>query len=255
MLLRFSSSKSFIMLIFLFTGFAMIGSGCQSPPTVIPEKSELSSVNKNAAHQTEVMGKSVSSYITAHSIAELAIRADLVVIGQVERIDRVVNMARDINDISKPELRLLGLGQMYQMKVDTLLKGEDPGSTISFVQQEGFLHKPQTGEGPSQEDIKLARENSDHIPFDPNQRYLLFLQSVEGINHFVPLGLEPWRFDATDGNNVYPESPALVDIRPAPLTLIIEQIQVAPTPIPTIISPLPTPLPIETVVPVAPSAP
>jgi hypothetical protein len=255
MLLRFSSSKSFIMLIFLFTGFAIIGSGCQSPPTVIPEKSELSSVNENAAHQTAVMGKSVSSYIIVRSIAELAIHADLIVIGQVERIDRVVNMARDINDISKPELRLLVLGQMYQMKVDTLLKGEDPGSTLSFVQQEGFLHKPQMGEEPSPEDVKLARENSDHTPFDPNQRYLLFLQSVEGLNHFVPLGLEPWRFDATDGNNVYPESPALVDIRPTPLTVIIEQIQAVPTPEPTVISPLPTPLPIDTVVPAEQSAP
>lgn len=54
----------------------------------------------------------------------------------------MLNLSRDPNDINKPDLTRLELGQIYQIKVERVLKGDNVASTLSFVQYEGFLIKP-----------------------------------------------------------------------------------------------------------------
>jgi hypothetical protein len=259
MAMRMSMLKFIILLIFTFFFTLTIGA-CRSSSTTQIEEQARYATDRNSTLADDVANKSAASYITANSIAELTSRASLIVIGQVEQTDRVVNMARDVNDISEPDLSLLGLGQVYQIKVETFIKGEYPDASILFVQPEGFLVKPQMSTEPSPEDVKLARQDDDHIAFISDQRYLLFLHPLRGFEEqqYFTGGIHPWRFNVTDPNHVYPESPAhLLEIPPSNLATVIEQIQKAlvVTPEPTVISPLPTPIIIETIVPDKPPAP
>ncbi len=260
MQLRYHNLKFLIMSVFsVLVVLALVS--CQPSSTAHLKALDVSISDEDVVRQDQSTGISIaSSYITAGSIAELTLGSTLIVIGKVEKVDQVVNKARDVNDISKPDLRLLILGQVYQVSVDTLLKGKDPGLTMFIVQREGFLTKPQESEEPSPEDVEMARQYTDHIPFVAGNRYLLFLEPLYGFeerNYFVN-ALHPWRFNVTDPNHVYPESPAhLLEIPPSNLATVIEQIQKAltVTPEPTVISPLPTPIVIETIVPDKPAAP
>jgi hypothetical protein len=112
----------------------------------------------------------IADYITAHSIAELTQGATLIVIGQVEQDERAINMARDVNDINKPDFSLLGLGQVYRVQIERVIAGSSPSSTIFIVQPEGILAKPQTSVEPSSEDAGLAREGYDFIPYSKVKR-------------------------------------------------------------------------------------
>lgn len=258
MQIQVNNFNSLFLKILIFLVLLSAMAGCQA---LVPVEQIGNVVHNSDISQSEQIGvpdKVVASYITADSITELTLRATLIVIGQVEQDVHTINMARDVNDISKPDSSLLGLGQVYRVHVERVIEGTSQDSTIFIVQPEGFLAKPQASTEPSLEDVKLARQNYDYIPFVPSRRYLLFLHPLRGFEErqYFTGGIHPWRFDATDENQIIPESPAeWLNIRPASLNTIIEQIKVAPTPEPTIISPLPTPLPVETIVPVAPSAP
>lgn len=258
MAMHMSMLKCIILLIFTF--FTLTIGACNSSSTTQIEEQARYATDRNSTLADDVSNKSAASYITANSIAELTSMASLIVIGQVEQIDRVVNMARAVNDISKPDLNLLGLGQVYKIEVETFLKGEYPDASILFVQPEGFLVKPQISTEPSPEDVEMARQDDDHIAFVSDQQYLLFLHPLRGFEEqqYFTGGIHPWRFNVTDPNHAYPESPAhLLEIPPSNLTTVIEQIQKALTitPEPTVISPLPTPIVIETLVPDKPAAP
>ncbi len=240
--------SQYLVLPFFLLVMLPLLAGCQSAANRQPQTKELQAEVAGVLSQRGVADKPISDYLTANSIAELTSMASLIVVGQVEQTDRVVNMARAVNDISRPDLSLLGLGQVYQIKVEIFLKGEYPDTSILFVQPEGFLLKPQVSTEPSPQYVKLARQDDDHIAFASGQRYLLFLHRLRGFEaqQYFTGGIHPWRFNVTDPNYVYPESPAhLLEIPPSTLEIVIEQIQKAltVTPAPTVISPLPTPVP------------
>ncbi len=88
------------------------------------------------ATQTYSTGSQVftsASYITATSVSELANISTLIVIGKAIKTGNVINMARDIDDISKPDPNLFGIGQIYELEVTRYLKGEqDAGNAIKI---------------------------------------------------------------------------------------------------------------------------
>lgn len=219
---------------------AVVIAGCQFP-AMIPATPEV-----QARKVAQVAGKPVVDYVTAHSISELTQKSALIVLGQIEKVDRAVNMVRDVNDIGKPDLHFLKVGQVYQVKLERVLKGAAPGPTLLIIQPEGFLEKPQTSEIPSPQDVKAAQQNSDHILFAANHRYLLFLwpfpTKLQGQQYYVG-GIHPWRFNVTDPNKVYAESPADIVFPETSLAKIVEEIKTLATPVaaPPLISPLPTP--------------
>jgi hypothetical protein len=241
---------------FLVLLAAMTGCYASAPLQTLGDR--LSTPTEISPQELSIPGKAIVDYIPADSIADSTLRSTLIVIGQVEQDSRTINMARDVNDLSKPDLSILGLGQVYQVIVKTIVKGTDPGSTILIIQPEGLLVKAQASTEPSPEDAKLARQNYAYVPFVAGHRYLLFLHPLRGFEQqqYFTGGLDPWRFDATDENNVYPESSAPINnIRPAPLAEIIKQIGLEPVPTPTVMSPLPTPSPVVTAVPTTKAAP
>lgn len=194
-----------------------------------------------------------SSYITARTFRELASKSSLVVIGQVEQTSQVLNLARNVNDISQSDPDIVNLGQVYQVKPASLLKAERPveSGSLFIVQPEGFLIRSveQRGRPVTENEIQLARQQTDHRAFTPGHSYLFFLEPLRGFGnqmYFVGVA-HPWRFDVTDPENVVPESPwegATRAFPPLPLREILREIGYTPTPIATAIeSPLPMPQP------------
>lgn len=148
------------------------------------------------------------------------------------------------------------MGQVYQISIETVLKGDNLDSTLFFVHHEGFLQKPQPSENPAPEDVKLARKLEPFKPFVSGHRYLLFLRPLRGFekDNYYTGGFDPWRFDITDENNAFPESPASFNIPSLPVADLLKQIEVALTATPeaTVTSPLPTPQPVNTMPPALP---
>ena len=153
-----------------------------------------------------------SSYITATSIQELANRSTIIVLGKaVERGD-VINLARDVNDSSKPDHNLFGIGQVYVFKVEKYIKGDKPANEtdlIYVVQPEGMIVI--TPEAPlSKADVEKAHQQDNYIPFYPDTEYLLFLEPLRGFQdlkyHYVGVA-QPWGFNVSDPEKVITESP------------------------------------------------
>jgi hypothetical protein len=238
-----------MLLIFIVIFFV---AGCSPEPVrVFSPISE--SYEPHAATKTS-QSLSSSSYVTARTFQELASKSSLIVIGQVEQTSQVLNLARNVDDISKSDPNIVNLGQVYRIKLFSILKGEKltKSGSLFIVQPEGFLIRAveQRGRPVTENEIQLARQQTDHRAFVPGHSYLLFLEPLHGFDnqmYFVGVA-HPWRFDVTDPENVIPESPwdgATRAFPPQPLQEILREIGHAPIPIvtTTIESPLPTPQP------------
>jgi hypothetical protein len=193
------------------------------------------------------------------SIPEITNFADIIVTGKLKPIDKFFNGSRSPGERSKPDTDLFSIGHIYEIKVDSYLKGEGP-DTLYLVIHEGFI-TPDENVTPSSEDMRIIRkekEGKDWKPLKLNSTYLLFLDrfdddsyeidSIPVENLFVG-STNPWMFDCQDTQQVVPEEPnpsldsgdLLLYFPPQPLESIIEQINQpysTPTPWPT---PLPTP--------------
>ncbi|MFH1635275.1 MAG: hypothetical protein ABIG63_14885 [Chloroflexota bacterium] len=114
-------------------------------------------------------------------------------------------MARDINDVSKSDPDVFVVGQVYQVKVEQYIKGNGE-HTIYIVQREGFLGPdiPKTGA-----EIEKAKTNENYVAPNIGDRYLMFLRPLAGFSeqqYYVGVA-HPWRFNVSDPEKVYPESP------------------------------------------------
>ena len=99
-------------------------SAISSTPTIVPEKATPGFVS--------------SSYIQNTSIAQIVADSPLIVIAQTVKMDHIINMARDVDDPSQPAKDVYGVGQVYEVKISKMIKGNETG-TIYLVQPEGFL--------------------------------------------------------------------------------------------------------------------
>ncbi len=85
-----------------------------------------------------------SSYVTANSIKELVEVSSIIVIGKVTSVGNLINMARNVDDITKPDANILGVGQIYQFEVERYLKG-DGEKVIYVVQYENTFRAHRSG--------------------------------------------------------------------------------------------------------------
>jgi hypothetical protein len=148
------------------------------------------------------------SIIAAHSVKELVDKSVIVVSGQFRSTNEVINMARNIKDINKPDPNILGVGQVYQFEVDKYLKGGGP-KTIYVVQLEGFLTGDQVGLEPQETNINKARKERKYISAKLDNPYVLFLEPLVGfpdLKNYYTGAIHPWRFDLSNPEQVIPES-------------------------------------------------
>ncbi len=196
------------------------------------------SITPLSATQTPISESQIfsnSSYITATSLAELTNKSTLVVIGQAIRTGDVINMARDVDDISKADANLFGIGQVYEFEISRYLKGEQDvngAKSIYVVQVEGVIiltaQKP-----PTKDDIEKARTQEKYLPINLGSEYILFLEPVKGFSelkmHYTGVA-QPWRFTLVN-DCAFPDSPwqdANLYFHPQPINDFIEQVENAP---------------------------
>jgi hypothetical protein len=151
-------------------------------------------------------GVGSGSFIIVTSIAELANRSKLIVIGHVTKTDDIVNMARNPDDPTKPDNEIFIVGQVYMVSVKQFLKGSEKAETIYVVQREGFLG-PSVSKNDSE--IEKAKAIEKYVPLSLDKRYLMFLEPMLGHpegKYYVGVA-QPWRFDVSDTKQVLPESP------------------------------------------------
>lgn len=136
--------------------------------------------------------------------------AQIIAIGQITGTGDVINMARNINDINKPDPTLFGVGQVYPFQVQQYLKGSGP-STLNVVQPEGqILADPATV---AAADIQRAKTDSvyDYTAFQTGTTYLLFLRSLDGFdpkNNYFTGAFYPWRFTVGSDGTTTMEAPS-----------------------------------------------
>lgn len=151
------------------------------------------------------------------SVQELAAYAEIIVIGTIAPTGAELNMARDPRNTSQPDDRFYVAGGVYQVTVETYLKGTSL-PTLLYVQPEASFDS-QTTKMPGAQASAKAVYNAI-IP-KQNNRYLLFLHTLEGFEgtQYFTGGLHPSRFDLADPQRVVPEDPAgLLELFP-PRTL------------------------------------
>ncbi|MFN8418198.1 MAG: hypothetical protein U0528_02960 [Anaerolineae bacterium] len=172
--------------------------------------------------------------IVFDSVQGLTAYAEIIVIGTIAPTGAELNMARDPRNTSQPDDRFYTAGGVYQVTVETYLKGTGL-PTLLYVQPEASFDS-QTTKMPGAQASAKAAYNAI-IP-KRNNRYLLFLHTLEGsrgdtVFHWWATSS---RFDLADPQRVVPEDPAgLLELFP-PRTLDhliaeINQALVTPTPI------------------------
>jgi len=196
------------------------------------------STNLTSATQTPISESQVfssGSYITVTSIQELTNKSAIVVIGKAVGIGDIINMAREVDDISKPDPNLFGIGQVYEFEVSRYLKGEQDvngAKNIYVVQVEGMIVLSSL-EMPAKEDIEKARSQEKYLPINLGSEYILFLEPLKGFSelkmHYTGVA-QPWRF-ALVNDCAFPDSPwqgANLYFHPQPINDIIERVENAP---------------------------
>lgn len=153
----------------------------------------------------------IPSYITEYTLVGLTHKSDLIVRGRITGSEGIVNMARDVNDYSKPDPKLFGIGQIYGFAVTQRIKAsgsELSGEEIKIIQVEGLIYSPSTNP-PSQEAIEAAKTPVRGSPLIKNQEYILFLKltrEFDDLKGYYTGTAHPWQFIIEKGC-AYPETP------------------------------------------------
>jgi hypothetical protein len=196
-------SPKLLLLIFLVF-VALFTNACSNLSNIVAPTSVPSQVYQGNG----VSG--LNDYIVARSMKELVDKSTIIVSGQAIARKEIINGARDVNDINKPDSHILDVGQVYQFEVDKYLKGNGP-KTIFVVQSEGFLVGDQVGINLNDDNITKARSQEKFIPIQLNHPYIIFLVLVKGfpsLKNYYAGSILPWRFDISNPDAVIPESPS-----------------------------------------------
>lgn len=139
--------------------------------------------------------RSEGSLAIGQTMRELTAASDLIVVGTVVRPTSTRNLARLVADTTQEARDIIVLGQDYEVRVETALKGvAQPGSPIvvSLAKWHGV---PGQARG----------TDPGYIPFTVGARYVLFLNPLRDGTAGFGQGLEPFRF-RVDGSVIRPES-------------------------------------------------
>ncbi len=191
------SNKNRISEIFLIIVICLLLSACFAE--IVPTEEEILQVTES------IVVTRYEETIVASSISELVLQSDLVVIGKIISIGDIVNMARNPDDISKPDPNYYGIGQVFDVEIERYLVGGG-SKAIHIVQDQGFLRTDSSDI--SLDSIKLAIKKHTHHQIEVGDSYLLFLRviphDVEGYpkgSLFAPAAY-PWLFITEDNNAV-----------------------------------------------------
>ena len=153
----------------------------------------------------------MGSFITAYSIEELTIKSTIVIVARAGEKGEIIDVARDVNDHSKSDPELFGIGQIYRFEVIRYLKGGEFTSGVNeihVVQFEGRFELASQA-SPSADEIEKGRMPESYTPFDSGLEYILFLSPLKDFpnlkNYFTGIA-HPWKF-LLQGNCVFPQSP------------------------------------------------
>ncbi len=158
----------------------------------------------------------ISSQLAASSIQELAHYSDIIAIGQVVSKEQIINTARDPDHPTQPDPRFFSINQVYQVKVENILKGGAP-KTLLVAQNQGLLAIPSNTK-PTSTDVESEirrNENITFVPLSMNIRYLFFLRILDKAGYDIDgikstelyAGVaEPWRFRVNPDGSLTPET-------------------------------------------------
>lgn len=155
-------------------------------------------------------------YVTVQSLRERVEKSPIIIIGEVRVIGTTVNMARSVEDSTRPDPYTFVVGQSYTVAVERYLKGDLPDqgqapTVLNVLQPEGML----TGSGqpitPTEADLVRAKSEYAYSPMQVGGRYMFFLYDLPemGTHPTYVTGYGyPWRFTVPPTGMAVPESPA-----------------------------------------------
>ena len=88
--------------------------------------------------EEQIVVESEGSYVVYPTFAEIAADSDIIVAAHIKSSLDIVNTARDIDDHAKPDPNYFSIGQVYELEIDSYLKGTGP-ETIFYVENQGFI--------------------------------------------------------------------------------------------------------------------
>ena len=130
------------------------------------------------------------------------------------------------DDPSQPVKVVYGVGQVYEVKISKVIKGNETG-TIYLVQPEGFLGST---EMKNEVTILESKKRYVYIPIPLGKEYLMFLHPLTSYpeEKLYTGTFQPWRFDISNPDKVVAESPwifATYVFPPQPLDTLLENIE------------------------------
>lgn len=150
--------------------------------------------------------------VIAPDLATLVGGSAVIFIGAVTGPGNIVNLARDVTNISQPDPQIFGLGQIYRIQAERYLKGGGPQSQ-NVIQPEGFLYSESQPVAASltSAEIEAAKAAYAYVPMRAGTRYLFFVEPVKGfdpgLNYVTGAVGYPWRFTLPVNGSAQPESP------------------------------------------------
>jgi len=156
---------------------------------------------ETTAAMVSISSVTQGSYVAYFSIPELSYQADIIILGNPTSILDQINMARDVENPTKPDPEYYGVGQIFEIQVEEYLKGSGE-KYINLIQSQGFLV---TRDGPPKvEEIENSKDPKEYVPLVLGKTYLMFLHSSQ--NRYVEFSKDPiysgiahpWLFDPSN---------------------------------------------------------
>lgn len=162
--------------------------------------------NKSLATNVDETIVNSADFPLTEDFSEMVNQSELVVIGQYEKFDSTWNMARDINDISKPDSNHYIEGRIYKFKVDKVLQGltEDDSIDVNLRYSEDIEYLMEDGKA-----INLENKNPLFIEPEIGKKYMLFLK--KGTYYYG--ALEPFQIQIDENNKAILKS-NLINVKP-----------------------------------------
>ena len=136
-------------------------------------------------------------YVYVHSLKERVAKAQLIVVGTVREPAEVINMNRNVEDITKPASDSFGVGQVYKIHIIHYIKGTGQ-DIINIMNLEGDVLGASATI--TQAQIDQAKATRRYKPLEISTTYLFFLDPFKGIDfqgtYYVGSLGYPWRMRA-----------------------------------------------------------
>lgn len=190
-------------------------------PTTVPNYSAANTVMATSLSRTTAIAKisptpttnegitwgEVEDYEFATNLPkELVANTPIIAVVTVIGEGPIVNLARSSNDLSQPSPNQFAIGQVYQVKVEQYLRGQD-AATLNIIQDEGIVPEdmPKT-----QENIDKGKVFSKIPPLSAGSRFVMFLvpDPIFTAQHYFDGNSQPWLFALTSSGNAQVQTPA-----------------------------------------------